>query len=298
MIVVFGSINIDIAVRISGFPAPGETVIGSESLLSPGGKGANQAHAARLAGSDVVMAGAVGNDPFASPALERLKQSGVDLSRVATVSGATGCASIWLSPDGVSTIVVSPGANMSLKHDRVGDDILTPDSVLVLQQEVDLEENRQMVERAKNPWGKIILNAAPGFPVPLEMLETIDYLIVNEIEIRQIADHAGFADAPGDTLPEVLSTRFGTTVIGTYGPDGLVCSDGSQHSRIASIPITAIDTTAAGDTFVGVFASCIDRAIDVRQALEIANRAAAVCCTRPGAQQSQPNWEEYCQPLT
>ncbi|MGF1610690.1 MAG: ribokinase [Kiloniellales bacterium] len=292
MIVVFGSINIDIALQVDALPQPGETVLGRSMLISPGGKGANQAHAARLAGSEVRLFGCVGRDAFASTALSELRAAGVKLGGIATVSEPTGCATIWLSKGGVSTIVVAPGANWLADQRAVPDEVLSPDTMLVLQQEVPPEQNQQLVVRAKARGARIILNAAPGSAVAPEILSSIDFLVVNEVEIRQVADGLGAEDVADGELPDWLAQRFGMTVMATYGAAGVICRTPSKTIRLPVQPIDPLDTTAAGDTFVGVLASCLDRLSSLESALDFANRAAAICCTRSGAQKAQPTWAE------
>lgn len=292
MIIVFGSINIDITLQVDALPQPGETLLGRSMLISPGGKGANQAHAARLAGSEVRLFGCVGRDAFASAALAQLRASGVRLAGVTTVSEPTGCATIWLSEGGISTIVVASGANWLADQRAVPDEALSPDSFLVLQQEVPPEQNWRLVERARARGARIMFNAAPGSAIPPEILSAIDFLVVNEIEIRQVADSLGAQDIPADQLPAWLAGRFGTTVIATLGADGVVCRTANRVIRLPVRPIVPLDTTAAGDTFVGVLASCLDRHSALEKALDFANRAAAICCTRSGAQKSQPTWDE------
>ena len=206
MVIVFGSINIDIAVNLARLPERGETVLGHGCVISPGGKGANQAHAARRAGAEVAMVGMVGPDAFAGPALARLREEGVELTHVEETDEPTGCATIWVEEGtGASTIAVASGANMQVTDSLVGDELLEGAEVLLLQHEVPLDENRRLVERAARRGCRILLNAAPAFPVPEDVLAALDILIVNEIEIVQVAAHAGGGDEPPRRLPEWLA---------------------------------------------------------------------------------------------
>ena len=165
MVIVFGSINIDIGVSLARLPGRGETVLGHGCVISPGGKGANQAHAARRAGAAVAMAGMVGADAFAAPALARLRAEGVDLSRVGEADEPTGCATIWVEEGtGASTIAVASGANTRVTHSQVPDELLDGEPVVLLQHEVPLDENRRLVERAARRGCCILLNAAPRVP--------------------------------------------------------------------------------------------------------------------------------------
>ena len=289
MVIVFGSINIDIAVNLARLPARGETVLGHGCVISPGGKGANQAHAARRAGSQVAMVGRVGADAFAAPALARLEAEGVDLARVEECGEPTGCATIWVEEGtGASTIAVASGANTRVTHDQVPDQLLDGETVLLLQHEVPLDENRRLVDRASRRGCRILLNAAPAFPVPKDVLAALDVLIVNEIEIVQVAAHAGGDDEAPERLPEWLARRFGLTVAATYGEEGTVCHTGREAIHTPALAIRPVDTTGAGDTFSGVLAACLAAGHDLREAARFATAAGSLACTRPGAQASQP----------
>ena len=293
MIIVLGSINIDIAVSLARLPGRGETVLGHGCVISPGGKGANQAHAARRAGSQVAMIGRVGADAFAAPALERLRAEGVDLARIEECGEPTGCATIWVEEGtGASTIAVASGANMRVTHDQVPDDLLDGSPVVLLQHEVPLDENRRLIERAARRGCRILLNAAPAFPVPDEVLAAVDVLIVNEIEIAQVASHAGGGDVPAQRLPEWLARRFGLTVAATWGEEGSLCHTGCEAIRTPALAIRPVDTTGAGDTFCGVLAATLAAGRGLREAARYATAAGSLACTRHGAQSSQPSWSE------
>ena len=294
-VVVFGSINVDVAIRLERLPARGETVLGSGCEVSPGGKGANQAHAARRAGAPVVMAGMVGADDFAAPALARLRAEGVDLSRVGEAADEpTGCAAIWVEEGtGASTIAVASGANLRAAHSQVPDELLDGEaSVLLLQHETPLEENRRLVERAARRGCRVLLNAAPAFPVPDEVLAALDVLIVNEVEIVQVAAHAGGGDEPPRSLPGWLARRFGLTVAATFGAEGSVCHTGREAIRVPALPIRPVDTTGAGDTYAGVLAAALAAGHGLREAARFAAAAGSLACARAGAQSSQPAWSE------
>ena len=293
MVIVFGSINIDIAVSLERLPGRGETVLGRDCVISPGGKGANQAHAARRAGAEVAMAGRVGVDAFAAPALARLRAEGVDLSHVAEADEPTGCATIWVEEGtGASTIAVASGANMRVTHSQVPDDLLDGEPVLLLQHEVPLDENRHLIERATRRGCRILLNAAPAFPVPEDVLAALDLLIVNEIEIAQLAACAGGGDEPVERLPGWFARRFGLTVAATFGPEGALCHSDRESFHTPALSIEPVDTTGAGDTFSGVLAATLDAGHSLRDAARYAAAAGSLACTRAGAQSSQPIWGE------
>ena len=293
MVIVFGSINIDIAVILARLPERGETVLGNGCVISPGGKGANQAHAARRAGAEVAMVGMVGPDAFAGPALARLRAEGVDLTHVGETDEPTGCATIWVEEGtGASTIAVASGANLQVTDSLVGDELLEGAEVLLLQHEVPLDENRRLVERAARRGCRILLNAAPAFPVPEDVLAALDILIVNEIEIVQVAAHAGGGDEPPRRLPEWFARRFGLTVAATYGAEGSLCHTGREAIHTPALEIRPVDTTGAGDTFAGVLAAALAAGHELRDAARYATAAGSLACTRAGAQSSQPAWSE------
>ncbi len=283
MIVVFGSINLDLIYAVPHIPVPGETVLGPTTRIEPGGKGANQAVAAARDGARVIMAGAVGRDTLAMAAQALLQQANVDLTRVAETQSTTGCASICVDPQGHNAIAVGSGANLLAKATQVEDALLTPETTLVLQMEVSATETAALIHRARARQSRIILNLAPAAALPVEVLKAVDILTVNETEASWLAGHLGCA-ATGQALQAAL----GNTVIRTLGERGLEAAsvDGVQH--IPARHITPVDTTAAGDCFVGVLAAGLDRGQSLSDALERASTAAALCCLKPGSQSSLP----------
>ncbi|MFQ3623648.1 MAG: PfkB family carbohydrate kinase, partial [Acetobacteraceae bacterium] len=169
-VLVFGSINLDLVFAVPRLPAAGETVLGPTLRLEPGGKGANQAVAAARDGATVALAGAVGRDPFAAPALAGLRAAGVDLSRVTALEAATGCAAIAVDPAGRNQILVAAGANLAARAAQVADRDLTAATVVVLQGECDPGETAALACRARRAGARIVLNLAPFGPMPREAL--------------------------------------------------------------------------------------------------------------------------------
>ena len=187
MIVVFGSINIDLVTRATKIPLPGETVAGPSYEKIPGGKGANQALAARRAGAEVVLVGAVGQDDFAAQALSLLRADGVDLSHVATSDQATGAAFITVDPQGENAIVVAAGANHDTKAQQLADVALDAKTVLLLQREVPDAEGEAAARLAKAKGARVILNLAPAGAISQDYLRLLDVLILNEHEAVSLA---------------------------------------------------------------------------------------------------------------
>jgi len=182
MIVVFGSVNVDLIVPVPRLPRPGETVLGNDYALLPGGKGANQALAARRAGAEVVLAGAVGGDSFAGIALDLLRRANVDTRLVRIVEQPTGCAAIMVSSAAENMIAVAPGANSSTRSDQVPDELLGAGTTLVTQMEVPPSETALLIRRQRARGGYSLLNLAPALPVDTALLEEIDLVVANEGE--------------------------------------------------------------------------------------------------------------------
>jgi ribokinase len=229
------------------------------------------------------MAGAVGRDALATDALILLKGAGVDLTRVAETDTTTGCAAISVDPRGSNAIAVGSGANLLARNDRIEDALLTPQTTLVLQMEVPADQTAALIFRAKARGARTILNLAPAAALPVEALKAIDILTVNETEADWLAVHLGCgADAPA------LHAALGVTIVRTLGENGVdvATSDGVQ--RIPAQRIVPVDTTAAGDCFVGVFAAALDRGQSLAEALSRATTAAALCCMKAGSQGSLP----------
>jgi ribokinase len=283
MITVFGSINLDLIFNLASIPRPGETVLGPSTRIEPGGKGANQAVAAARDGASVVMVGAIGPDALGDQAIALLRESGVDLSRVARSIVSTGCASIVVDPHGANAIAVGSGANLLARADQVEDALLA--GTLVLQMEVPPAENAAVIARSRALGGRIILNLAPAAPLPEDALRAVDILVVNETEGLWLAEHLGCASGAA-----ALRDRLGgVTVVLTLGENGAEVATRTETWHQPAARVTAVDTTAAGDCFVGVLASRLDAGATLRQAVAVASRAAALCCTRAGSQGSLPS---------
>lgn len=292
MITVFGSINVDLVTRVERIPGPGVTVRGSDYALIPGGKGANQALAARRAGATVRLAGAIGGDGMGKIALSELDAGGVDLAAVARLDGTTGLAIITVDGKGENTIVVSPGANAHAKAESIPRGAFGPSDTLLLQMEVPFAESLAAATAARAAGARVILSVAPYTALPPEDIAAFDTLIVNEHEAADLARHLGVSARGADATATALARRLGRAVIATLGPDGAVASTPDGLIRVPSLPVNVVDTTGAGDTFCGVLAAFLDAGADMREAMRMAAVAGSLACTKEGAQPSFPTRDE------
>ena len=279
MIVVFGSINVDLIVPVPDLPKPGETVLGGDYALLPGGKGANQAMAARRAGAAVVLVGAVGADSFAAVALDPLRRAGIDVRLVRRVEAPTGCAAIMVSAAGENMIAVASGANASVRSDRVPDELFGPGTLLVAQMEVPSGETAAMIRRVRAGGGHSLLNFAPASAIGLDLLRDVDFVIANEGEAAALGKE-----------PASIASRLRQGLVITRGAAGAVAylADGSVLA-VPALPVVPVDTTGAGDTFVGVLAAALDGNAPIETALRRASAAAGLACLARGAQTAMPD---------
>ncbi len=294
-IVVVGSINMDLMLRCPHLPQPGETVPGSDFRTMPGGKGANQALAAARMGARVALLGCVGDDAFGPQALLHLRAAGVDLAGVHTVPGcATGVAMVQVDDTGQNCIVVAPGANACLAPAQLdaAQAALAGAAVLVCQLEVPLATVQHAVALARAAGVAVWLNPAPAQPLPAALLRQVDVLVVNAGEAAVLAGRpvAGHADAVQAAL-QLRAAGCGTVVV-TLGADGVVWADAEGVQQRAAQRVVAVDTTGAGDTFIGAMAASWVQTRALAPAIELAQRAAALAVQRHGAQAAMPTAAE------
>ncbi|EJY55729.1 PfkB domain-containing protein [Alicyclobacillus hesperidum URH17-3-68] len=292
-IAVVGSINMDVMASVDQLPSPGETVVARGVQYSPGGKGANQAVAAARSGADVWMIGATGRDPFAQAARDSLASAGVHIGHVADKPGATGMALIEVGADGENHIVLAAGANGLLEPADVAraDSILTSCDMLLLQNEVPWAANQEALRIAKAAGARVLYNPAPMRNLTGEALRGVDVLVMNETEAAALIGTVPQGlDGDWSVLDSLAGIGIAIVVV-TLGAQGLVCWQRGGLIRLPAFPVRAIDTTAAGDTFIGAFAAAFDERNLVR-ALRFGAAAAALAVTRPGAQAAVPMYSE------
>lgn len=286
---VVGSLNADHRVRVTSIPKAGETVLGSEIVVGPGGKGANQAVAASRAGAAAIMIGAAGDDADGDVVRAALSRQGVDTQHVHVVRGArTGRALITVDDHGGNTIVVSPGANTLLTERDVsmGLQHMAASDILLLQLETPGPLVRRAARIAAEAGGVVVLNAAPVPSSTDGLFDHVDVLVVNEHELAGIA---GLLPNQHDDNMALLAAASEASVVCTAGSDGAYLIQAGRIEHIAAPAVDAVDTTAAGDTFIGYLAAGLATDVaDLIGASQTAVQAAALAVTREGAIDSIP----------
>lgn len=288
-VIVAGSLNMDLIAEAPQLPRPGETIMGTAFRTLPGGKGLNQAVAASRLGASVAMIGCVGPDAFGERLREMIEGQGVDASRVRKTGEPTGIAQIIVS-GGENCIVVVPGANMALTDADVSSIRIESGDIVLAQLETPMPVTEHLFTRARDRGAMTILNAAPAAAVPDSLLGLVDLLVVNETELATLAQARLEDDSP---LPDVVAAagrlrRSGMTTIVTLGRRGAVLLRGDvAPAVVAGHAVAAIDSTGAGDCFVGAYAAALARG-ETDGALAFANAAAALAVTRRGAAPSMP----------
>lgn len=290
MITVFGSINMDLIATTDRLPKPGETVAGHTFTTAAGGKGANQALAATRAGAAVKMAGAVGDDAFATGALELLKAGGADLSLTRTADVPTGTAHILVAGDGENVIVVVPGANGEVcEADAEAAVAATPaGSYLMLQLEVPAASVERALRLAKDKGVTTVINTAPLTGDAVRLAALADIIISNETEFELLTGITGLTAEARITAMKALAAQTGQTLIVTLGADGAVAVRNGILYKAASPKITPVDTVGAGDTFCGYLVAGLDAGMAFEAALARAAKAGALACLKQGAQPAIP----------
>ena len=292
-ITIVGSVNMDLVFRTPRMPALGETIQGRELRQIPGGKGANQAVAAARQGACVSLVGRVGDDGFGTELRACLAADGIDIGHLAHVPGmATGVAGILVDDAGHNSIVIASGANLALSAADVtaAADAILHANLLICQLETPLPSVLRAIEIARGGGVPVIFNPAPMQPLDAALLEMVDYLIVNETEAAQLSG----IDVRDATSARLAATRLlalgAGAVLLTMGGQGVFVAEvGDSGRMIPAVPVTVVDTTAAGDTFVGAFAVGLGQGLNVVEAATAAQYAAALTVTQLGAQSSIPS---------
>ncbi|HEY4385011.1 MAG TPA: ribokinase [Ktedonobacteraceae bacterium] len=290
-VVVLGSINLDLMARVARRPQPGETLTASAFYTSPGGKGANQALAARRMGASVIMIGTVGQDDFADSALCLLRTDGVDLSHVRAIEGiSTGLALIHLDEAGENSITVIPGANAEGEHAVLAalEQALLPQDMLVMQLEVPLPTVQAAIAIAKRKGASVLIDPAPSPASVPDDLIAVDIFIPNRGEAEQILGRSIPDGESARAAAGELRKRGARIGIVKLGSDGVAWATEQGTFYEPAHKVQPVDTTGAGDTFAGSLAAFIESGYQVNKAIILANYAAALATLQVGAQQSFP----------
>lgn len=287
MLLVFGSINADMLFKVQSLPRPGETVLCPGYELAAGGKGANQAAAAAKAGADVHMVGQLGADSFGDFARDVMVRAGVNCDGLLISERATAIAVIGVDQAAENQIIVASGANLDTHPDQIPPDRFGPGVTVLCQNEIQPAATFELLRRAKEGGARTLLNMAPAAPLEPGMSDSIDMLVVNEIEAAMATGHETIGDDALAFAVE-LSRGLDLTVVITLGKEGAVAAGPEGRFKVASLGIEPVDTTGAGDAFVGVLAAALDQSDGLSLALQKASVGAGLACTGLGAQTSQP----------
>lgn len=293
-ILVIGSSNTDLITNVERFPEAGETISGKQFLQVMGGKGANQAVAAKRLGGDVMFVTCLGNDSNGRNTLSYFQNEGLDVSRTLLVDHApTGTAVILVNDEGENCIVVTPGANHELLPQHISniEEEIGRAAMVVLQMEIPFDTVTKVIAIAAAHKVPVLLNVAPAREVGADLLKMVDILVVNETEGEKVSGQS-IAVVGEEGVIDSLMTMGARTVILTLGKRGCIVKNYTVSKHIPAYDVDAVDTTAAGDTFCGAVVAGLSKGKDLVEAVKFATAASAICVMRMGAQPSIPGEEE------
>lgn len=283
MLIVFGSINMDMVVEPEHLPQAGETVLCPDYDLFPGGKGANQALAAARMGAKVALVGCVGGDHYSQQILATIRRQGVMTSGVGESERPTGCAMIMREKNGRNRIIVAGGANNEARADQIPDEILRSDNILLIQGEVPAAEIITLIRRAHARKVRVILNCAPAFALPEDVLGMLWILVVNEIEIGQVSASLNLPETDPAAMAVALTQKGGMTSIVTLAEKGsIVAQPGGGVFHVSALTIDVVDTTGAGDAYCGTLSACLYSGLNLEESVRWAAVAGSLACAKEG----------------
>lgn len=293
-ILVIGSLNMDLVVKVAKLPKLGETILGETLYENPGGKGANQAVAAAKLGGNVSMIGKLGNDNYGEQLLQNLKNNNIRTEGIIRCDKITGTAVIEVDSAGNNNIVVIPGSNSELSKEDIDSkaELLDKTDIVILQQEIPIETVEYSLEQASKKGKITILNPAPAIKITEKILTFTDFLILNETELELVSGKESIPEAEYIQAIKELKNKGAKNIILTLGEKGGMYTDGEEVKDYKALKVKAVDSTAAGDSFIGAFALKLAENATVSDALNFAVGVSALTVTRSGAQQSLPTQEE------
>jgi len=294
-IVVIGSSNIDLIMKMDHLPEKGETVTDAVFMQVYGGKGANQAVGAARAGGQVAFISCVGEDAYTPKMLENFRTDGMDISFVFTDPELpSGHALIMIGGEGQNIISVAPGANYSLTPEKIdqAEPVIRDAAIIIMQYEIPGETIQHVLDYASINQIPVLLNFAPARSFDLSYLSKLSILVVNEIEAGYLADMPVSSAGDAEKAAEILRQKGVGTVIITLGVNGAFLLSESDKAHIPAFSVDAVDATAAGDVYCGSFAVAYVEGKSLAESILFASAAAAICVTRMGAQPSAPTREE------
>ena len=299
-ILVIGSSNTDLITNVERFPNAGETISGKSFMQAMGGKGANQAVAAKRLGGDVMFVTCLGNDANGRNTLSYFQGEGLDVSNALVVDYApTGTAVILVNDEGENCIVVTPGANHELLplHIEGLESEISKAAMIVLQMEIPFETVEKVADIAAKHKIPVLLNVAPAREIGIELLRKIEILVVNETEIELVSGQS-IEELGEEGVIDKLISIGARTVILTLGKRGCIVKNAALTKHVPAFDVNAVDTTAAGDTFCGALVAGLSKGRDLVEAARFATAASAICVTRMGAQPSIPTEDEVAKLLS
>ncbi|WP_373493992.1 ribokinase [Aquiflexum sp.] len=294
-ILVIGSANMDMVIKTDNFPVPGETIIGGQFSLIPGGKGANQAVAAARLGGEVSFLAQLGDDVFGAQNLENYQKEGINTSLIKLNPGKpSGVALITVDHTGENTIIVAPGANASLSVDDIhaARNFFEVANVILIQLEIQLPVVFEACKLAFSLGKKIILNPAPATDLQPEIFPFLFMITPNETETERLTGVKVFDEKTAEDASEILMAKGVQNVIITMGSAGAYVHTGEFKGVIPTKKVKALDTTAAGDTFNGALVVALVNGDGIKEAVDFALKAATMSVTKMGAQSSIPYWKD------
>ena len=294
-IIVIGSYNVDMVVKTSHLPAPGETILGGEFFINQGGKGANQAVAVERLGGNLIFMAKLGNDILGQQSVDYFKKEGID-TRYITLdeNSASGVALISVDDHAENSIVVASGANMLLNEQDVDKvvEVMCEGDILLMQLEIPLQTVEYAARKAFEKGVKVVLNPAPARNLPKELFRYLYMITPNRIEAEMLTGIKITNDADAEEVAKEIHAMGVKNVIITLGSKGCLIREDGVSYRVDAFKVNPIDTTAAGDTFNGALCVALAEGMDLMQAAVMASKASSIAVTRMGAQSSIPRREE------